>query len=738
MSADLKQQSVLRLAIPAPLRKLFDYLPPKGVSPAEMVPGIRIRVPFGRTQKVGLLIEVASETEVPRARLKHALQVLDDDPLLAKEDLSLLKWSSGYYHHPLGDVMQNALPILLRRGDPASLSAQRFWTLTPTGLTLEGAAMSRSPRQRELHQRLLAAPGEVSADAFADLDFDWRRPLARMQELGWVSSSERPLRLQQQSGGESPHQLNPDQRAAVEAICANLKRFKTYLVNGITGSGKTEVYLRAIEAVVDSGGQALVLVPEIGLTPQLVERFSRRFEVPLVVLHSGLNDRERLNAWLLARSGEARIVLGTRSAVFTPMPNLSLIVIDEEHDASFKQQEGFRYSARDLAIIRARNRQIPVVLGSATPSLESLHNLTLGHSQELRLTRRAGEAKPPSVAIVDMRGQPVQQGLSEYLRVEISRHLGQQGQVLLFLNRRGFAPTLICHACGWVAGCRRCDARLTLHQRRGRMLCHHCGSDQALPLACPECAGEELIPLGKGTERIEQALETFFPDVPVWRIDRDSTRRKGSLEQKLAQVHLGDPCILVGTQMLAKGHHFPGVTLAAILDADRGLFGVDFRAGERMAQLIIQVAGRSGRADRQGTVLVQTYHPEHPLLGFLAKQDYQTFAQTTLVEREAAQLPPFSRIALLRAEAPQEHAPMAFLREVAAIAIESGSAVEVLGPVPAPMERRAGRYRAQLLLQASGREHLHPLVSHLIPRLETLKSARRVRWSLDIDPVDMF
>jgi primosomal protein N' (replication factor Y) len=525
----------------------------------------------------------------------------------------------------------------------------------------------------------------------------------------------------------------------VDTVSAGLGTFRSFLLEGVTGSGKTEVYLHLIERVLAQGGQVLVLVPEIGLTPQLVARFRARFDVPLALLHSGLTDRERLAAWLAARSGSAPIVLGTRSAIFTPLARPGLLIVDEEHDASLKQQDGFRYSARDLAVWRAHQLAVPVLLGSATPSLESLYNVEQRRYQPLLLPERTGHAELPEYRLIDVRHLSLEDGLSQPLLTRIGQHLAAAGQVLLFLNRRGFAPTLMCYECDWVAECPRCDARLTWHQSDGRLHCHHCGNQRPVDLRCPQCGSPELHPQGQGTERVEQALAAHFPAAERLRIDRDTTRRKGALDRLLEQARTGQRQILLGTQMLAKGHHFPNVTLVGILDADHGLFSTDFRASERMAQLIVQVAGRAGRQDRPGEVLIQTAHPDHPLLATLVTQGYPAFAAAALAERKAACLPPVTSLALLRAESTTASAPIDFLAAVAQQIRETRPAgVEVWGPVPAGMERRAGRWRAQLLLQSAQRGDLQPLLAGLVRALEQRPAARRVRWSVDVDPADTY
>jgi primosomal protein N' (replication factor Y) len=529
--------------------------------------------------------------------------------------------------------------------------------------------------------------------------------------------------------------LTDAQRAAVEQI-EQATRFSAFLLHGVTGSGKTEVYLEAIKRVLARGKQTLVLVPEIGLTPQLLDRFRRRFAVPIAVLHSALGERERLQAWLDARSGHAPIVIGTRSAVFVPLANPGLIVIDEEHDGSFKQQEGFRYHARDLAVMRASREAVPIVLGSATPSLETLRHARAGTYTLLRLPERTGTAGLPTVRLLDLRRLKPDQGLSHPLREAIAERLARREQVLLFLNRRGFAPVWTCYDCEWVASCARCDARLTFHQRSRRLRCHHCGADQPVIEKCPKCANS-LHALGEGTERIEGALAKYFPDAAIERIDRDSTRRKGALEEKLERVRAGEAQILVGTQMLSKGHDFPNVTLVGVLNADQGLYNVDFRAPERLFQQIMQVSGRAGRADKPGDVFIQTRHPDHPVFDAIARHDFDGFADYALAERRDTGYPPFQYLALLRAEAAAAGLALSFLVQAQTCARQMADGVDILDPAPAPMERRAGRYRAQLLVQARERKALHVFLDRWVGELQALKTTRRVRWSLDVDPIEM-
>ena len=564
------------------------------------------------------------------------------------------------------------------------------------------------------------------------------RPAVRaLVKRGWLESFSRPEAPPPAGAGRPGPVLTADQGAAVEQIGASLGKFGAWLLHGVTGSGKTEVYLRLIERVLESGGGALVLVPEIALTPQLVARFRARLAAPIVALHSSLADGARLKAWRAAASGRAPVVIGTRSAIFTPMPALGLVVVDEEHDASYKQQEGFRYSGRDLAVARAQRAGVPVVLGSATPSLETLANATAGRYAKVSLPQRTGRAGKPRVTVVDLRVNPARDGLSPPATAAIERHLGEKGQVLVFLNRRGYAPTLFCSGCGWIAPCKSCDARLTVHLKRALLVCHHCGAEETMPFACPRC-GNELAPVGEGTERVETTLTQLFPSAPLVRIDRDVIRRRGDMEEALASVADGRSRILLGTQMLTKGHDFPDVTLVVVLAADQGLFGSDFRASERLAQQIVQVAGRAGRGDRPGEVLIQTAYPEHPLLKCLITEGYEGFAALALEERRAAGWPPYSHLALLRADSPQRAEAFGFLHAAETVVPAARDRkVRVLGPAPAAMARRAGRHRAQLLVESPLRSALQAFLADWVEELVKLRVPRSLRWSLDVDPAEV-
>ncbi|MBS0462696.1 MAG: primosomal protein N' [Proteobacteria bacterium] len=734
--------TVLRVALPLPLPRAFDYLPPPAARVDATWVGRRVRVPFGSRELIGL-IERVGAAEADAVALRPALAVLDDQPLLHGELLASLRWLARYYHAPLGEVIATALPASLRAGQMLPETCAYGWVLTHAGRTaLPG--MRRNTRTRALAERI--ADAVVDEDVLAAQCDDWRAVLRALAKRDFAQRVAVP-RGAIHAGIAGPA-LNAAQREAVDAVLAAGDRFAPMLLEGVTGSGKTEVYLAAIADCLARGKQALVLVPEIGLTPQMLRRFRARLGVPIHALHSGLADGERAHAWASMWRGEGRVLVGTRSAIFTPLPDAGLIVVDEEHDASYKQHEGVRYHARDLALVRAKALGVPVLLGSATPSLESLQHALAGRYAHLQLRQRAGAAKPPGVRVHDVRGRTLVGGLSPDAIAAIAACLARGEQALVFRNRRGYAPVLLCHDCGWSARCARCDAAnqgmaMTVHGGGRTLLCHHCGARRAAPRACPDCGGLALVPQGNGTERIEHTLAERFPEATVLRVDRGTTRHRDGLEKHLAR--LGDaPGILVGTQMLAKGHDLPNLTLVCVVGVDEGLFSADFRAPEKLAQLLIQVAGRGGRADKPGSVLLQTHHPEHPLLTTLLTGGYPAFAALELAQREAARLPPYGHLALLRAEAMHEAAAQEFLGEAKSAFQDISRAdgqrageVAILGPLPAPMPRRAGRARWQLQLSATRRPALQAVLEAWMPRLHELKSARKVRWSLDVDPVDL-
>ena len=705
---------VLRVAVPSPLRRLFDYLP--ATDGALPPPGVRVRVPFGRSRQVGLVVAHAREASVPASRLRRVLSVIDREPLLDASLLELLGFASDYFHHPPGEVLATMLPPWLREGRPLDSAQATKWVLTDAG---RDAVHVGRPSLGPLQRRLLAALDDRGAGAaLAEPDAREQAALRRLHARGLVARQAAAPEVAAAPGAASATVLNPAQSQAVAQVQAALGGYAAFLLDGVTGSGKTEVYLALIDLVTSRGQQALVLVPEIGLTPQTVRRFRDRLGTPVAALHSGMAAGERLAVWRAARRGDAPVVVGTRSAVFTPLARPGLLVVDEEHDLSFKQQEGLRYSARDLAVLRARRAGVPVLLGSASPSLESLHNVRAGRYRELTLPERAGAGRAPEVTVVDLRGRRLDGGLSEPAWDALDACLGAGEQAILFVNRRGYAPVAMCHECGAPVDCPRCDAHMVWHRQERRLRCHHCDRAQPLPEACECGAVESLRPVGVGTQRVVEALAERFPRARVARVDRDSVRRRGAMEAMLDAVRDGALDVLVGTQMLAKGHDFPRVTLVAILDADGGLFSADFRASERMAQLLTQVGGRAGRGERRGRVLVQTHHPQHPLLRTLIIGGYRRFAQAALAEREAGQLPPYAHLALLRAEAAEREPVHAFL----------AAARDAARPAPGVS------VRGQLLLEAAERAALHRCLAQWLPRVEALPGARRVRWSLDVDP----
>ncbi len=725
----------LRLALPVPLPQLFDYLPPVGSAvPQASDVGRRLRVPFGPRELIGV-VEAIGQVDDPAA-LRPALQWLDEAPVLQGELSTSLRWLARYTHAPLGEVIATALPAPLRRGEPLPDTHGWAWQLTEAGHAGYGRLRSGT-RPHRLATLLLG--GAINEDLLDAQLEDWRSAARALLKREHAQRIEVAAVIPQARIQPGP-QPNPQQQLAIDALQA-ADGFQPFLLDGVTGSGKTEVYLQAICHCLQQGKQALVLVPEIGLTPQTLHRFRSRLGIPVHALHSGLNDSERARVWAAASRGEARVIVGTRSAIFTPLPQAGLIVIDEEHDGSYKQQDGIRYHARDFAMVRGKALDVPVVLGSATPSLESLHNARSGRYMHLRLQQRAGDAKPPSVRVFDVRKRPLQDGLSPEVLVGIEQQLKAGSQVLVFKNRRGYAPVLLCHDCGWTAPCKRCSTPLhktpmTVHGGGRRLQCHHCGARQPVPLACPDCASLALQPQGIGTERLEERLLQLFPDYPVLRIDRSTTSHRDALEQTLAS--LGDqPGILVGTQILAKGHDLPKLTLVVVVGIDEGLFSSDFRASEKLAQQLIQVAGRAGRAERPGEVWLQTHHPDNALLHTLVNGGYHAFAEAELLQREAAGFPPFAHMAMLRAEAKQVEQANEFLGALKHL-LPKQNDVERFGPMPAPMPRRAGFQRTQLLLSAEQRRPLHAALDGLMAQAYGLPQARRVRWSLDVDPMDLY
>jgi len=733
-----KRPTIIKVAMPVPLDRLFDYRLPADLPIPDI--GARVSAQFGSRRMTGVVLALAENSELPASKLKNLVAVIDTTAVLPTSLLELLRWTAGYYHYPVGEVLAAALPATLRSGKPAEIETTVSWRLTEPGRGSDPQQLKRAPVQQQLLQQLQESGEILNREQLEELSANWRNAMRGLVDKGLVEElreTVKPKPAGEPVGGPT---LNPEQAAAAESINA-ANGYQAFLLSGVTGSGKTEVYPAAIDRQLAAGKQVLMLVPEIGLTPQLVARLQQRIAQPVLALHSGLSDGQRHNAWLQAATGEPLVVLGTRSAIFTPLPRLGLVIVDEEHDRSFKQQDGFRYHARDIAVMRASRERVPVVLGSATPSLESMHNVASGNYSLLDLTIRAGGAQLPRIGLIDMKQHSVHDGLSPPLVTAIGERLDRGEQSLLFLNRRGYAPVIMCRDCGWIQHCPRCDAHMIMHRQKNLSRCHHCGSETPLPTACPGCESTNLKPVGEGTERVEQALAKLFPAARIDRIDRDTTARKGALEQKLKAIHDHQVDIVVGTQMLSKGHDFPMITLVGVLNADQGLYGVDFRGPEHLIQQVMQVSGRAGRAEHEGEVLIQTWHPQHPVFQALMTHDYGQFVEAALHERQAAGFPPYTNFVLLRAESTAPVKALAFLDQVAKIGTGLAAqykGVQIFDAISAPMEKRAGRYRAQLLVSANGRGLLHQLLNHWLPRIENLPDARKVRWSVDVDPVDMY
>jgi len=726
----------VRVAVPVHLYDCFDYsLSAELYQRAEI--GARVAVSFGRQNLVGVIMEKLPPDAPlnPDIKLKAITELLDDRAILNTRSLNLLTWAAQYYQFPIGEVVHSAIPTLLRQGKPYNLLA-RTWKLLDTEAE---AKLKRSERQQEAYKILKLHPAGTSENVLnlAGVETATLKALEKKNicicELEAQDFSPMPMQMAQM-----PLTANPEQKHAIECILKARQKYQAFLLDGLTGSGKTEVYLQVMQEVLKQGKQVLVLVPEIGLTPQTISRFQSRFHCNIALLHSGLNDSKRLQAWQAAETGKASIILGTRSAIFSPLPNLGLIVLDEEHDLSFKQQEGFRYHARDVALYRGYLEQCPVVLGSATPSIESYALVQHKKMQCLELNQRAGSALMPKIHILDLKIAKKQHGISQTLLDEMKKRLDKNEQVLVFLNRRGYAPVLICESCAWQAKCPHCDANFTVHRTPYQHLhCHHCGTIHRMPEHCPQCAHTELKPLGLGTAKVEEHLNELFPDYEVIRVDRDSTSRVGSWQKIYDKIQQSKASILLGTQMLAKGHHFPYVTLVAILDIDSGLLSVDFRATERTAQLVVQVAGRAGRGERKGDVYLQTLRPDHPLLNTLVKEDYRQFAKQTLQERQTALMPPFRYAALIRCESKNQELNKEFLQHHAALLRQSAELnVDIWGPIPAPMERKAGRYQSHMVLLSADRARLHFYIRNWWQNMLHQKPSS-MKLTLDIDPQEL-
>ncbi|MEP1446043.1 MAG: primosomal protein N' [Paraglaciecola sp.] len=722
---------IIRVALPIPKRQLFDYR----YDGKALAIGVRVSVPFGPRKLLGVVWETSDQSAWDISKLKSIEAVLDDSPIFDPILIKLCSWLAQYYKHPIGDVVQTAMPVALRKGESSQEKPIEFWTLSHQGQATDLSSLSRAPKQRAL---LEALQKQDCLKSKAKSEFG-AAAIKALVEKALVESiskqvSQEPTWQQDLVVQDKP-KANVEQAIAISCIEAKLDQYGCFLLDGITGSGKTEVYLQAIEQVLKQGKQVLILVPEIGLTPQTVHRFKYRFGIEVGVLHSGLNNNERLQVWQQSASAKLGIIIGTRSAIFTPMLKPGLLIVDEEHDSSYKQQDGLRYHARDLAVMRAHEENIPLVLGSATPALETLNNALSGKYQHLKLHQRAGNAALATQHVFDIRQQPLKFGVAQGMLERMSQHLQQDSQVMLFINRRGYAPALMCHQCGFVEHCKHCDKPYTVHKQLYKLQCHHCGSAKPIPKTCQQCHSHELVSMGVGTEQLEQGLAEYFPQYSSIRIDSDSARGKNKLDKMLNSINNNEHQILIGTQILSKGHHFPNVTLVLILDVDGALFSADYRAAEHLAQLITQLAGRAGRAEKPGEMWLQTHDPGHPLLQDLINNGYSHFAQYALMERQHANLPPHSFQALFKAQALSARDAFDFLQQIAQL-FSHVDGVSCLGPIPALMEKRQGHFRMQLLLQSSQRSRLQKAIAQQIQQIESLQLANKIRWSLDIDPQD--
>lgn len=733
---DITFDQIVSVAVFAPLRQCYSYL-----APASAVAGARVKIPFGVSERVGVIVSLNAEGE--REKLKPIRQLLDQSALFPADSIKFLLWAQRYYQHPIGEVFATALPSKLKNGGDTEIKLCKAWQLSEQGQQIAPQELKRSSKQAALLETFQQANQALAASQLVGQS-TILKALETKQLIEQINHPDLPAMA---TANMPLSKLNPEQQIAGDSICAAIesKAYKGFLLDGVTGSGKTEVYIHAAKAALDSGKQVLLLVPEIGLTPQLIGRFTDSLRCRYAALHSGLNDEQRRKAWLQARNGDADLIIGTRSSLFVPLSNLGLIIVDEEHDNAFKQQDGFRYSARDLALVRAHTAKAVAVLGSATPSLETKFNQQSGGLELLRLRQRAASATPPKIRLLDIRGQQLDNGLSPALIGAIENTVGRGQQALIFLNRRGYAPALLCHACGWGGECSHCDSHMTLHRGSrfgGKLQCHHCGASRPAPTQCPSCKSIDLIAAGQGTERLEERLNELFPQHHVLRVDRDTTRSRTRFAKALDDARSGKADILIGTQMLGKGHDFPKLGLVGVLDSDSGLHSVDFRATEKLAQLVLQVAGRAGRSAEhsdKSQVIIQTHQPEHSLMQAIVTGDYQQISSDLMQEREDAQWPPYGHLAILRMESEDKNLVEKHIQNAAQLAhVCCLPACQLLGPVPAPLERKQSRWRYQLLFSASDRVSLQTSVRRWLSEIKQLKISNKVRWSLDVDPQDLY
>ncbi len=729
---------IIEVAFFVPLYRTFDYLAPDECLFAPQ-PGQRVSAIFGHRETTGVIIRLKQESTLPQSKLKALRAILDVTPVIAPPMLELAYWCSKHYVHPIGEVVAHFMPASLRKGAPVTWIHETRWHLATSAAHSSPESLPKNAhRQRDLLALIASQPEGTWTSSIRALGFTSAQ-LNSLRDKGLIEEEQLDVLTAHSERREANRRaviLSTEQAQAAQQIIEHLDTYQTTLLDGITGSGKTEVYLHVIKAVLARGRQALILIPEINLTPQTLRRFQEQLHCPIGLLHSTLNDNERLNAWELARQGVAKVIIGTRSAIFTPFKNLGCIIVDEEHDSAYKQQDGFRYHARDVGVMRAYKAGIPIILGSATPSLESRYNAINHRYTWLKLKHRPKGSELPRIQLLDIRSRPLTGGLSRPLITRIHEHLEAKKQVLVFINRRGYAPVLMCHDCGWLAECPHCDARLALHTQPLSLRCHHCNFHKPPGRQCESCASQNIAPLGTGTEQTEKVLQGIFPDYPVIRIDRDSTRNKSDMQEILRQIGQDLPCILVGTQMLAKGHNFPLVTLVAVLNADGGLFSVDFRATEHTAQLLTQVAGRAGRAEHSGEVIIQTCHGDHPLLQLVCQQNYEAMSQYLLEERKTFHLPPATFGIHLLGESKNEKQVLVRLNllKEALFASSPSSANQCVGPIDAPLARKAGVYQKYLAITCPTRAAQQALCLSL-EHLLTQQPASDTRIIVDVDPV---
>jgi len=731
-------EELVDVLVPIPLLEKFSYLPPKN-SKYPIKQGSRVLIPFGNRTLVGVIWGKRLQGSTDKRKYKRIKEVLDAVPLLSSNSMNLAEWSSRYYHYPLGEIITYFFPPSLRKGNEASFRQSKYIEITSKGEFINEDLLSNAPVQRKLIT-ILKEKKEISLKSLTAFEIG-PSAVSGLEDKGYIRRFSRelsPYKKLESKQQSKPHKLNEQQSLAVAAINKGQNKNATFLIDGITGSGKTEVYLQAVQEIVAQGKQALILIPEIGLAPQAEERFRDYFGDRVMSFHSAKNDREKVDAWLGASKGLIDVIIGTRSSVFLPMKDLGIIVVDEEHDLSFKQMDKFRYSARDMALYRAKLEKVPVVLASATPSLETLKNVDEGKYELLKLSQRATGAKLPSFSAIDLRGKVLNEGISSDLIELTESELTQGNQVLIFLNRRGYASSLICKTCGWISNCDRCDALMTVHKNPLKLHCHHCESQKNYPEQCVSCGSDDFLTYGYGTERIEEFLRKSFPEYKILRIDSDSTRKKDSMDNYLHEIKKGEPMILLGTQLLAKGHHFPNVTLVGILDADSGLFSADFRGSERVAQLMTQVSGRAGRDKKPGRVVLQSYCPDHPQIEEIISGSYEKFAKKLLEDRKTSKVPPFAFQAKLYAESPKSLVSRDFIRGLlkkTSLSENLRKDIRMVGPLPALMEKKSGVYRWELSIFSKSRSNLHKSLDILQSKLYDPKTTKQVRWSIDVDPL---